>query len=155
MGSTIINGIRSSDVIDICNTYLKARQLGILAPNQSKLAEQSEIFISASAKSGIDAVIDEVTGYQYFRKADELQSKLDTYIQDGYREWTRTFPKEFFMHLYRLEGNAIPLDEKYYPQRFGKYVMQFVYDTLDPDVADYLRKTILIPAVKTSSPKAK
>lgn len=95
MGSTIINGIRSSDVIDICNTYLKARQLGILAPNQSKLAEQSEIFISASAKSGIDAVIDEVTGYQYFRKADELQSKLDTYIQDGYREWTRTFPKEF------------------------------------------------------------
>ncbi len=140
VGSTIINGIRSSDVIDICNTYLKARQLGILAPNQSKLAEQSEIFISASAKSGIDAVIDEVTGYQYFRKADELQSKLDTYIQDGYREWTRTFPKEFFMHLYRLEGNAIPLDEKYYPQRFGKYVMQFVYDTLDPDVADYLRK---------------
>lgn len=71
VGSTIINGIRSSDVIDICNTYLKARQLGILAPNQSKLAEQSEIFISASAKSGIDAVIDEVTGYQYFRKAED------------------------------------------------------------------------------------
>lgn len=140
VGSTTINGIRSSDVIDICNTYLKARQLGVLATNQAKLAEQSEIFISASAKTGIDAVIDEVTGYQYFRKADELQSKLDAYITEGYREWTRTFPKEFFMHLYRLEGQAIPLNDTYYPQRFGKYVMQFVYDTLDPEVADYLRE---------------
>lgn len=27
-----------------------------------------------------------------------------------------------------------------YPYRFGKYVMQFVYDTLDPDIADFLRK---------------
>lgn len=140
MGSTTINGIRAGDVIDICNTYLKARQLGILAPSQIKLAEQSEIFISASAKTGIDAVIDEVTGYQYFRKADELQSKLDAYVLEGYREWTRTFPKEFFMHLYRLESIPLPLNEKYYPQRFGKYIMQFVYDTLDPDVADYLRK---------------
>jgi hypothetical protein len=140
VGHVTVNGIRANDVIDICNAYLKARQLQVLQPNQSKLAEQSEMFISASAKTGIDAVVDEATSYQYFRRADELQSKLDSYIQKEYRKWTRTFPKEFFMHLYRLEGQAIPLNESYYPQRFGKYVMQFVYDTLDPDIADYLRE---------------
>jgi hypothetical protein len=139
IGHNVVNGIRANDVIDICNAYLKARQAGVLTHNQYKLAEQSEIFISASAKTGIEAVVDEATGYQYFRKADELQSKLDAHIQEGYREWTKTFPEQFFMHLYRLEGQPLPLHEKYYPQRFGKYVMQFVYDTLDPDIADYLR----------------
>lgn len=148
VGSTVINGIRASDVIDICNTYLKARKLGILTPSQSKLAEQSEIFISASAKTGIDAVIDEATGYEYFKKAGDLQSKFKAYLTDGYREWTKTFPKEFFMHMYRLEGNPIPINDEPYPIRFGKYVMQFVYDTLDPDIADYLRDNNPSPSGK-------
>ena len=139
-GLNSVNGVKGSTVIDICNAYLKARQLGLLRPNQVKLAEQSEIFISAAAKTGIDAVIDEATGYQYFRKANDLQAKLDAYIQEGYREWTKAFPREFFMNLYRLEGITPPMVDSPYPKRFGKHVMQFIYDTLDPDIADYLRK---------------
>lgn len=139
-GTYTINGVKATIVVDICNAYLKARQLGLLTTNQAKLAEQSEIFISALAKTGIDAVIDEATGYQYFRKANDLQAKLDAYITDGYREWTKTFPREFFMHLYRLEGVTPPLIDKPYPKRFGKYVMHYIYDTLDPEIADYLRE---------------
>ncbi len=137
---TTINGVKASTVVDICNGYLKARQLGKLTTNQAQLAEQSEIFISALAKTGIDAVIDEATGYQYFRKAGDLQAKLDAYIVEGYREWTRTFPREFFMHLYRLEGKTPPMVDVPYPKRFGKYVMHYIYDTLDPEIADYLRE---------------
>ena len=143
-----VNGVRASTVVDICNAYLRARQLGLLKPNQIKLAEQSEIFISALAKTGIDAVIDEATGYQYFRKANDLQAKLDAYIVEGYREWTRTFPREFFMHLYRLEGKTPPQIDQPYPKRFGKYMMQFVYDTLDPEIADYLRENNPSPGGK-------
>ena len=147
-GLSIIKGVKASTVVDICAGYLKARQLGILQANQMNLAAQSEIFIAALAKTGIDAVIDEATGYQYFRKANELQTKLDAYIQNEYKEWTRTFPREFFMHLYRLEGKTPPLIDRAYPKRFGKYVMQFVYDTLDSDVADFLRKNNPDPAGK-------
>lgn len=139
-GLNTVNGVKASTVIDICNSYLKARQLGILKPNQVKLAEQSEIFISAAAKTGIDAVIDEATGYQYFRKANDLQAKFTAYIQDGYREWTKAFPREFFMNLYRLEGITPPMVDAPYPKRFGKHVMQFIYDTLDPEIADFLRE---------------
>lgn len=32
-----------------------------------------------------------------------------------------------------------PQPVKKYPYRFGKYVMQFVYDTMDPEISDYLR----------------
>ena len=45
------------------------------------------------------------------------------------------------MQLYRLERKNPPTKMTKYPFRFGKYVMQFVYDTLDPDIADYLRKS--------------
>jgi P63C domain. len=143
-----VKGVKASIVVDICNAYLKARSLGLLKPNQLKLAEQSEIFISALAKTGIDALIDEATGYQYFRKANDLQAKFVAYISEGYRKWTETFPREFFMHLYRLEGATPPLIVEPYPKRFGKYVMQFVYDTMDPEIADYLRKNNPNPSGK-------
>lgn len=139
-GTTSVHGVRGSTLIDICNAYLKSRQLGLLAPSQVKLAEQSEMFISASAKTGIDAIIDEATGYQYFRKSNELQEKLSAYLQEEYREWTLTFPRQFFMQLYRLEGTPPPIPIKTYPKRFGKYVMRFIYDTMDKDIADYLRE---------------
>ena len=125
---------------DICNAYLKARQAGALHPQQAKIAEQCEMFISACAKTGIDAIIDEATGYQYYRNAEALQEKFKAYLQDEYREWTLSFPRQFFMQLYRLERKNPPTKMTKYPFRFGKYVMQFVYDTLDPDIADYLRK---------------
>lgn len=138
-GPYFVNGVKASIVVDICKSYLKARQLGLLKTNQYKLAEQAEMFISALAKTGIDSIIDEATGYQYFRKAGELQAKLDAYIQEEYREWTKTFPREFFLHLFRLESKPMPILDGPYPKRFGKYIMQFVYDTLDPEIADYLR----------------
>jgi len=140
VGTTTAHGIEASDLVDICNAYLKARQEGTLQPSQAKLAEQSELFISACAKVGIDAIVDEATGFQYFRKANELQEKFKAYLQEEYREWTLTFPRQFFMQLYKLEGIVPPMPIQNYPKRFGKYVMRFIYDTLDPDIADYLRE---------------
>lgn len=147
-GTRVVNGILASDVVDICNSYLKARQAGALQVNQAKIAEECEIFISACAKTGIDAVIDEATGYQYYRQANSLQEKFSAYLQEEYREWTLTFPRHFFMQLYKLEGVRPPVPLARFPKRFGKYVMQFVYDTLDPDIADYLRKNNQEPGGK-------
>lgn len=139
-GAITAHGIKASDVVDICNAYLKARAAGALQVNQMKIAEQSELFVSACAKTGIDAIVDEATGYQYFRKAKDLQEKFKAYLQEEYREWTLTFPRQFFMQLYKLEGKTPPIAYQPYPKRFGKYVMNYVYDTLDNDIADYLRK---------------
>ncbi|MEB0262551.1 MULTISPECIES: P63C domain-containing protein [unclassified Mucilaginibacter] len=134
------HGIQASDLVDICNAYLKARQVGDLHPSQAKLAEQAELFISACAKTGIDAIVDEVTGFQYFRKANEIQEKFKAYLQEEYRAWALTFPRQFFLQLYKLEGKTPPAQTVPYPKRFGKYVMNFIYDTLDPDIADHLRE---------------
>lgn len=134
-------GYEAKDIIDICNGYLKARQnIKDLNSAQLELARRAEIFISACATIGLEALIDEATGYQAFRAADELQVKLAAYIAKDLNEWTRTFPLEFFEQLYKLEGRHPPVPPQPYPKRFGRYVMEFVYDTLDPDVADWLRE---------------
>lgn len=144
----VVHGIRGGDVIDICKAYLDARQLGKLMPSQAHIAQHSEMFISASAKTGIDAIIDEATGFQHFRKAAELQEKFTAYLQAEYREWTETFPRQFFMQLYRLEGIVPPQMIAHYPKRFGKYIMEFVYDTMDRDIANWLRENNPSPGGK-------
>jgi hypothetical protein len=139
-GGRLTFGYEATDIIDICESYLKAREAKALLPSQYHLATQAELIIRACAKVGIEALIDEATGYQAFRDSDELQVKFRIFIADDLREWTRTFPTEFFMQLYRLENISPRINLKTYPIRFGKYVMQFVYDTMDKDIADWLRE---------------
>ncbi len=74
------------------------------------------------------------------RDAEELQIKFKKYISDELQEWTKTFPKEFFINFFRLEGLEMPVRFKTFPKKFGRYVMRYVYDTLDPDIADWLKK---------------
>lgn len=107
VGTTLAHAIEASDLVDICNAYLRARQAGMLHSSQAKLAEQSEMFIAACAKTGIDAIVDEATGYQHFRKANDLQEKLQAYLQEEYRNWTLTFPRQFFIQLYKLEAKCL------------------------------------------------
>ncbi len=140
LGNGVAYGYEAEDLIEICEAYLKTRKKGTLHPTQVHLADEAEILIRAAAKTGIVALIDEATGYQAMRDADELQVKIQAYIAKDLNDWTKTFPTEFFDNLYRLEGTLPPIPRKPYPQRFGRYVMAFVYDTLDPDVADWLRK---------------
>jgi hypothetical protein len=146
VGNTVAYGYEATDIIDICEGYLQARTAGTLHPSQHELAAKAEMFIRASAKVGIEALIDEATGYQAVRDADELQVKLKAYLAEALNEWTKTFPKEFFGQLFRLEGRRAPVPPKPYPLRFGRYVMRYVYDTMDPDVADWLRENNPKPA---------
>lgn len=47
------------------------------------------------------------------------------------------FKEEFWLELARLEG--IHYSPRYRPIRWGKYIMAFVYDAVDPDVGKELR----------------
>lgn len=150
---SVAHGFEAEDVIDICTAYLKARERGRetnskfkLTTDQEAIAAQAEIFIRACAKVGIVALIDEATGYQNVRDAEELQIKLRAYIAEDLREWMKIFPREFFDQLYRLEGRIAPVPPKPYPLRFGRYIMNFVYDTMDLEVANWLRKNNPKPA---------
>jgi P63C domain len=135
--SQIANGYEATLLIEICETYLEARDQRLLKPSQLKLATQAEIVMRACAKVGIIALIDEATGYQEVRAKHALQIKLQAFIADEMQEWARMFPDEFWFELARLEG--IHYSPRSRPLRWGKYIMMFVYDAIDADVGRQLR----------------
>lgn len=135
---TIANGYDATLLVEICEMYLRARAAKLLKPSQHALAQRAEIVTMACAKVGIIALVDEATGYQAVRKKQALQLKLQAFIADGMSEWVKMFPDEFWFELARLE--SIRYSPRNRPLRWGKYVMAFVYDAIDGDVGQELRK---------------
>lgn len=131
-------GYEATALIDICDLYLEAEERGLLKPSQIKLARQASMVVRATAKVGIIALIDEATGYQEFRRKNELQVKLQAFIAEEMQEWARMFPDEFWVELARLE--SVRYSPRHRPLRWGKYVMMFVYDAIDPDIGKALRE---------------
>lgn len=131
-------GYEATLLIEICDLYLEARDRDELTRKQLPLAQMAETVIRATAKVGIVALIDEATGYQRVRERNALQLKLQAFIADEMAEWARMFPTEFWLELARLEG--VDYSPRHRPLRWGRYVMMFVYDAVDPDVGKELRR---------------
>jgi hypothetical protein len=53
------------------------------------------------------------------------------------RAWEKTFPDELWAEFGRLTGWKGNLNSR--PKWWGKLVIELIYDTLDPDVAEYLK----------------
>ena len=149
-----VKGLPHDLMIEVCQGFVAALQ-ATLQPNspfpplttrQQQMAVQASMFLSACAKVGLEALIDEATGYQYERAEDALQVKLRAFIADELRAWEKTFPDELWLEFGRLTGWATPLRSR--PKWWGKLVIEMIYDTLDPDVAEYLKANKPAPGIR-------
>jgi hypothetical protein len=131
-------GYEATLLVEICEMYLDAREAKLLKPSQMKIAAMAETIVRACAKVGIIALVDEATGYEKIKKKQALQIKLQAFIADDMHEWIKVFPDDFWFELARLEG--IRYSPRNRPLRWGKYVMAFVYDAIDSDVGQELRR---------------
>jgi hypothetical protein len=139
-------GFEATVLIDICDLYIAADEAGTLKSNQRGLVRQSWTIMRASSKVGIEALIDEATGYQEVREKRALQVKLQAFIAEDMQKWVKTFPDEFWHELARLEG--IRYQARHRPLRWGNYVLKFVYRAMDEDVAAELKKRTPNPHYK-------
>lgn len=114
----------------MCNVYLNARKNKDLVESQQKLAEKSEILLMAFAQVGIDALIDEATGYQHNRKHDALRLLLEKYIEEGLQKWIKTFPDSFFEELDRLYNNEKTISRKR-PLYYGNFINKYIYEPIE------------------------
>ena len=128
-GGAVANGIKADLLTDICGVYLKARRKDDLHATQKKFADQAEILMEAFAKVGIDALVDEATGYQKDRAHNALRLLLNKYIAEGLRKWLQTFPNTFFSELDRLYGNEPNGHAR--PQYYGKFINKYVYNPIE------------------------
>ncbi|MDH5219422.1 MAG: P63C domain-containing protein [Gammaproteobacteria bacterium] len=135
-----IKGYQAEVIQIICEIYLRARDAGDLSDGQQHLATQADIIIRSLAKTGVIALIDEATGYQYEREKDELQKVLSAYISEDFLKWQRRFPRKFYQELFRLCGwEYDPMTLKR-PQYLGKLTNKYVYKLLPQGVLSKLRE---------------
>lgn len=149
-----VKGLPADLLIEICQGFVAALQASMapdsphpkLTDRQRQMAMQASVFLSACAKTGLEALIDEATGYQFERAEDALQVKLRAFIADELRAWEKTFPDELWQEFGRLSGWRGSLNSR--PKWWGKLVIEMIYDTLDPDVAQYLRDNRPPPGIR-------
>ncbi|MFI4975593.1 MAG: P63C domain-containing protein [Caulobacterales bacterium] len=131
----------------ICRGYVQALyEKARLTERQREIAIKCAVLTAGLTRTGLDALIDEATGYQYERAEDALQVKLRLFIAEELRAWEKTFPDELWEEFGRLTNWKGPLNSR--PKYWGQLVIELIYDTLDPDVARYLRENRPAPGVR-------
>lgn len=104
-----VKGLPADLYIEVCRGFVSALDLNsrtdiqldfpTMTDRQKEMAIKASLFLSGCAKVGLDALIDEATGYQYDRAEDALQVKLRAYLEEEMRPWERTFPDELWVQL--------------------------------------------------------
>lgn len=125
--------------VDLCKAYVDAKHNGDLKmESQIAVADKLYAIMTAFAKTGLSAVIDEVTGYQYDREKDELQKLLSKYVSEELMPWAKRFPDEFYKQMFRLKGWTYTGSNR--PQYVGKLTNQYIYDQLPDGVLEELKQ---------------
>lgn len=133
-------GFEASVLADICEVVLEARKQDKLNWQQDHIAKQCETLIRGWARVGLDALIDEVTGYQYRRSRNALELILDRFIAKELRAWTKTFSDDFYEQLFRLRGWTYSPFQIQKPQIIGHITNDIVYKRIGPMVLEELQR---------------
>jgi hypothetical protein len=141
----IAQGFEATDLIEICEMYLKARAAKypdgkpVLIATQQELATKAEIITRAFAKIGVIAAIDEATGWQM--EESEYQRLLSQYIAD-LQPWLTTFGDNYYEQIYRLKGwdwSRYIVENKNHPWAVANITNRVVYEKLPVGVLEKLR----------------
>jgi hypothetical protein len=141
-----VKGLPADLLIDICKGFMTALEASThpdskfpkLTARQREMAIKAGMFVTACAKVGLDALIDEATGAQYDRAEDALQVKLRAYLAEELRKWESTFPNELWKEFGRLTNWKGTVTQR--PKYWGNLVTELVYGYLDADVARWLKE---------------
>lgn len=134
----VYTGYKAEILPLICDVYLQARDADALTDSQKPMAVVADVLMRSLAKVGIDALIDEATGYQYDRDRDELQKILSAYISKEFLPWTKRFPDEFYIQMFRLKGWEYKGKPK--SPLVGKITNEIVYEQLPDGVLEELKR---------------
>jgi len=145
-----VKGLPADLAIDIWRGFVQAMEASFANPDahrltsrQMQMAAKASMLLAACAKVGLDALIDEATGYQYERAQDALQVKLRVYLETEMRKWEKTFPDDLWIEFARLTNWKGTVTQR--PKYWGKLVMELVYGYLDKDVAKWLKENAPVP----------
>lgn len=127
-------GVLASLLPKICNVWLKARDAGVIHGVRQKIVVASADIINRGlAEVGIDALVDEATGYEDIRVRGALAKILERFVAKELQPYMSAFPLDFFRELCRLRGIQFKENMRL-PPYFGNLVNDLVYYRLAPGV---------------------
>lgn len=132
-------GYQPELLAEICEVWIDAHAAGALRIQQEHIAEQARILHRALARVAIAALIDEATGYEKVRPRLELHRLLAAYISPELLPWSKRFPDEFYLQMFRLMGWEYKQVSSKRPTLVGKLTMDVVYKKLPPAVVRELK----------------
>lgn len=142
-GGNLFTVFKASLLVDVADAFYQAKNNGVLEGDnwefQRDLADRLHKITLAFSKVGIDAVIDEVTGYQDSRETDSLQKLLNLYVEDYFQPWQKRFPESFYKEIFRLK-NWEYKGKSQRPYEVSKITNKFIYDHLPVDVMQDVRE---------------
>ena len=127
-------------LVDIANAVVEAFLNNATTDRQIRIVKNAQRILSACAKVGINALIDEITGYQALRDYQELQKFFDKFLTEHPREWKKTYPDEYYQEIYRLNEWGYPPTWKSHPQVVAQWTIKAVYERLAPLLTEQLQK---------------
>ena len=134
---------KASLFVDICKAYIAANNDKALSESLMRTYYRLILLMTAFAKTGIDAMVDSITGYKEDNRKEELLKILKIYISEEFLEWTKMFPEEFYEQIFRLKGwGSFQKAGQKMPQVVGQYTNDIVYERLPDKVLVELKKKV-------------
>lgn len=139
-GKAVAYGYEATALADLCDAVLEARKQGKLNHQQEHIAQRCEILVRGFARVGIIALVDEATGYQYYRRRRALEEILEQFISKELLKWAKIFPDEFYQEMFRLKRWEYRQLSSKRPIQAGRLTNDLVYERLAPGVLDELKR---------------
>lgn len=138
-------GYDASILPKVCEVWLRAKDAGtgVLQSSQLPKAKKAEILMRGLAHVGIIALVDEATGYQRDREKNALAKILEAFVAKELQPYLKTFPTEYYEHLFRLYGYDFPPKDRrpqWRPAYFGKITNNVIYARIAPELLPELKK---------------
>ncbi len=135
----IAYGYPAALLADLCEAVLAARNDGVLQTQQLHIAARCELLMRGFARVGIEAVVDEVTGYQRIRHERALATILEKFIVAELQPWKKTYPYGFYLEICHLRKWPMEYAVKR-PKIVGSWTDDMVYARIAPGVLEELRQ---------------
>lgn len=136
----VVTGYKAEVIPVICDIIIEAHNRNALTQAQNLLYEQSMILLRALAKVGITALIDEATGFQNDRQAQELQNLLAKFIGEDLLKWQKRFPNQYYKEMFRLHGWDYDPNSIKRPGYAGTFTLKYVYNLFPKKVMEIIKR---------------
>jgi len=136
-GATVAIGRDRMFFVQLCDAYADAWAAGELHPKQEPIAKVAMAILRALAKVGIDALIDEATGFQQVRANDYLRRLFEHSLRQEAGKWELQFPESLPRALAPLWKVAYVSGP--HPKELHRVYGQIYDMVLGKEVADEMR----------------